>query len=380
MKVDKITTLINNGSILNYDEIRDLNCFISNNKNKDIDDIYDSILDELESIAYDFVHSNVINGISSNIVVGGINLNINGGARIWYPTEYDIASVSKLFTLILVLKYIDKGIFKLDDKVCDIDSNFKYLDYTIYDLLMMSGSIKTLSRIDEANSYDDALNILYSVYPVNYDKSINNYTDIGFMVLSKILEDITDIKYEDLIINFYKEYGIDINILDDVRGNGYNDKYAHDPKSRIMGLIGSAGIIINSSNMDKFIDKLINCELINKEELLNLSKKRFESNHPNKGIAGIYVKHLLGIKKSSTPLEYSKYAFSHQGYTGSCVIVDPINKIHNNILVDAIKEDKKKDKDFYKYFNLYFEKLVLLTLKTYMIEDNQKIKMIRKFF
>lgn len=379
MKVDGVTTLINNGSILSDNEIRQLNSFISTYKNKDINDIYNYLLNELENIAYDFVHSKVINGISSNIVVNNISLNINEGFKIWHTTEFDIASVSKLFTLVLVLRYIDKGILKLDDKVCDIDSNFKYLDYTIYDLLIMNGSIKTLSRIDEANSYNDALNILYSVYPVNYDKSINNYTDIGFMVLSKILEDITDIKYEDLIINFYKEYDININILDDVRGNGYNDKYAHDPKSRIMGLIGSAGIFINCSNMDRFIDKLINYELISKDNLLNLSKKRFEFNHSNKGIAGIYVKHPLGIKKSSTPLEYSKYAFSHQGYTGSCVIVDPINKIHNNIFVDAIKEDKKKDKNFYKQFNLYFEKLVLLTLKTYMIEDKEKVKIIRKF-
>ena len=380
MKVDKIAALINNGSILNYDTIKELKSFASNNKNKDIDDIYDSILDELEEISYDFLHANVINGICSNIVVGGINLNADGGSRIWYDTEYDIASITKLFTLILVLKYIDNGLINLDDKVCDIDSNFKYLDYTIYDLLVMSGLIRTSKRIDEANCYNEAVDILYNVNSINSDKYVNNYTDIGFMVISKILEDITGIRYDDLIINFYKEYGININTLDDVRGNGYDDLKPHDPKARIMGLIGSAGIFINSSNMDKFIDKIINCELISYDNLINLSKKRFNCNHPNKGIAGIYIKHPLGIKKSSTPLEYSKYAFSHQGYTGSCIIVDPINKIHNNILVDAIKEDKKKDKYFYKYFNLYFEKLVLLTLKTYMIEDKQKIKMIRKFF
>ena len=103
-----------------------------------------------------------------------------------------------------------------------------------------------------------------------------------------------------------------------------------------------------------------------------------EYNHDNKGIAGIYIKHPLGICKTSTPNEYSKYAFSHQGYTGSCAIFDPLLKIHNSILVDAIKDNNKKDINFYKYFNIYHQKLVMITLKAYLINSKEKIKMINR--
>ena len=377
MEVDKVINLVNSGASISKERLKILKKFLMDNKKRDTIYILNGLMDELENITYDFINSQVINSVSTTIDTESINLNIYSGVN--YDTEFDIASVTKLFTLVLVLKFIDNNIFNLDDKICDIDTNFKYLDYTILDLIKMSGSIITDSRIDLANNYNDALNRLYSVHPVNYDKYINNYTDIGFMVLSKLIEDITDNSFNDIIINFYKKYGIIINKLNDVVGNGYNDTLPHDPKARIMGTIGSAGIFINSNDMTLFAHKLFGDDnLIIKENLYKLSTKLFDCNHANKGYAGIYIKHPLGIKKSSTPLEYSRYAFSHQGYTGSCAIFDPLLKIHNSILVDSIKENKKKDKNFYKYFNEYHQKLVMITLKTYLLNRDEKVKMVKR--
>lgn len=379
MEVDNnIIKLLDSGASISKEKLEILKKFIVDNKDKNIINVLKNLMDELESITYEFLNSNVIKNINTNIVTEWINLNVHD-KNISNTTEFDIASVTKLFTLILVIKYIEDNIINLNDKVCDIDNNFKDLDYTILDLIKMSGSIKTDKRIDEANNYFDALNILYSVHPINYDKSINNYTDIGFMVLSKVLEDINGLSFNDIIINFYKKYHIEINQLKDVVGNGYNDLLVHDPKARIMGTIGSAGVFIDNINLDLFVDKLITGNIISKENLYKISRKLFLNNHPNKGYGGVYIKHPLGIKKTSTPLEYSKYAFSHQGYTGSCVIIDPYLKIHNNILVNAINNDKKKDANFYKFFNDFHEKLVMLTLKTFLINtDNINIKIKRK--
>lgn len=379
MEVDNnIFKLLDSGASISKEKLEILKYFILDNKDKNIINILKNLMDELENITYDFLNSNVIKNINSNIVTEWINLNVHD-SNISNTTEFDIASVTKLFTLILIIKYVEDNILNLNDKVCDIDNNFKDLDYTILDLIKMSGSIKTNKRIDEANNYLDALNILYSVHPINYNKNINNYTDIGFMVLSKILEDITGLSFNEIIVNFYKKYHIEINQLKDISGNGYNDFLPHDPKARIMGTIGSAGVFIDNINMNLFVDELINGNIISRDNLYKLSRKLFLNNHPNKGYGGVYIKHPLGILKSSTPLEYSKYAFSHQGYTGSCVIIDPYLKIHNNILVNAIKDDKKKDIDFYKYFNNFHEKLVMLTLKTFLINtDNINIKIKRK--
>ena len=373
--MDKLSKLLDSGSIISREKLRVLRNFLLSKKN--IFNNLDDVMEELASITYDFLKSGVIDNINSNIVTNNISLNIYSGIK--YDTEYDIASVTKLFTLILVLNYIDNKVFNLNDKICDIDSNFKYLDYTILDLIKMSGLIITDKRIDEANDYKEGLNRLYSVYPINYDKTVNNYTDIGFMVLSKLVENINGKSFNDIMIDFYRKYGIRINQMNNIIGHGYNDCLPHDPKARIMnGMIGSAGIFINSFNMNKFAFELFNYDLISKDNLYALSNKLFEYNHDNKGIAGIYIKHPLGICKTSTPNEYSKYAFSHQGYTGSCAIFDPLLKIHNSILVDAIKDNNKKDINFYKYFNIYHQKLVMITLKAYLINSKEKIKMINR--
>lgn len=372
--------LLDSGASISKEKLENLKNYITNIQDKNMINILKSLTEEFESITYEYLSSDSINDISSSIATNNINLNVFGGKNIDCMTEFDIASVTKLFTLILIFKCIDHKVFNLNDKICDIDTNFKYLDYTILDLIKMSGNIQTDQRIDEAIDYNSALNILYDTHPIDYNKNVNNYTDIGFMVLSQLLADIYHISFEELLINFYKQYNIDINQRKNVIGNGYDDLLPHDPKARKMGTIGSAGIFINTINMDKFAEKIINKEIISKDNLEMLSQKIFDLNHPNKGYGGIYVKHPLGIKKTSTPLEYSRYSFSHQGYTGSCIIIDPTLKLHNNILVNAIKSDKKKDSNFYKYFNNYHEKLVLLTLKTYLItaNDDLYIKIKRK--
>ncbi len=384
MEVDKhINCLIDSGASISKDNLIKLRNYILNNQKRNIELILQELMEELSDYTFSFLKTGVIKGINTSICLDQIDLNIYGGNNINYDTEFDIASITKLFTLILVFKFIDNGILKAADRICDIDSRFSYLDYTIDDLIKMCGHIVTNERIDEALSKEEALNRLYSVHPVHYNKKINNYTDIGFMVLSKVIENITMLPFDEVIKSFYRDYGILINQKSQVVGNGHNDYLPHDPKARIMGgCIGSSGIFINSLNMKKMAYRIFDDNnFIACNHLLKLSQKLFDNNHANKGLAGIYIKHPLGIKKSSTPNEYSKYAFSHQGYTGSCIILDPYHRLYSGIMVDAIKDNQKKDSNFYKYFNIYHEKLVFITLKTYLIQEcfyPRRIKIIQK--
>lgn len=384
MEVDKsINLLLKNGASISKEDLKLLRKFVVCNKKRNVEYIYQELMEELADITYKYLNSPAINGISSSINLEQVDLNIYGGPGINYDTEYDIASITKLFTLVLVWKYIDNGLLRLTDKVCDIDYHFSYLDYTIEDLIKMSGHIVTDLRIDLAHSQDEAYQRLHSIHADSYDKEVNNYTDIGFMVLATIIEHINNRRFEDIIVDFYDSYGIKINQKKNVVGNGHTDILPHDPKTRIIGrCFGSAGIFINSENMMTMASKLFNDrDLISKDNLYKLSHKLFKANHANKGYGGVYVKHPLGIKKSSTPNAYSNLAFSHQGYTGSCAIFDPLNNIHNSILVDAIMENQKKDSSFYKYFNDYHEYLIMITLKTYLTQkqhQHNKMKIIQR--
>ena len=381
MDVDEeLEYLIRNGSSISCDNLKKLKQSVIKCVKKDnLADALNDILEELTAITYEYLSSNTINGLSTTIYLSADNsyyLNISGGRSVTGKsicdiTEFDIASVTKLFTIILVLKYIDMGIFNLTDRICDIDNRFSYLNFTIEDVLKMAGTIITDSRIDEASSKTEALGILKTVHPINNDMDTNHYTDIGFIVLSEIVARINNKSYSDVITDFFKQYGVTINKLVDIAGNGHKDLFPHDPKARkLEGIIGSAGIFIDSYNLCIMAKQIFeNNDFISRNNLKKLSFKLFDKNHPNKGYAGIYLKHALGIKKTSTPNEYSNYSFSHQGFTGSCAIFDPVNRIHNSILVDAIKENElNKHPDFFKYFNKYHQQLIVTTLKSYLIK------------
>lgn len=383
MEVDnEIELLIKKGSSITIEDLKKIKKdVLFSVKKSSIEDALSDVLYQLQEETYKYLQSDTINGLSATIYFTDLNdyyLNINAGKNlqgigIGPNTLFDIASVTKLFTLILVFKYVDLGFIKLNNRICDLDSDFEYLDFKVEDIIKMAGSIITDKRIDEAKDKEDAIQRLKTVHPICYDFDTNYYTDIGFMVLSSLIEKIDQKPFLQVMKKFLNEYGVEINNSSNVAGNGHKDDLPHDPKARKMeGLVGSSGIFINSTNMAKFAKEMFfNDDLISRGNLEMLSRKLFEKNHSNKGYAGIYLKHELGIKKTSTPNEYSDCAFSHQGFTGSCAIFDPLNKIHNSILIDAIGENNsKKHPDFFKYYNDYHQKLVINTLKCYLIKQH----------
>ena len=380
MEIDEyLEKLIKDGSSITQDKLKKIKEeVLLNIKRNDINKSIANILSDIEESTYNYINSNTIKGISSTIYLqdkSNYYLNISCGKSIHNEfinayTEFDIASITKLFTLFLVFRYEELGLINLNNKICDINLDFKYLDYTVLDIMKMAGNIITNSRIDHVSNKNDAMNILKTVHPVNYDLNVNHYTDIGFMVLGKIIESISGEAYKSSLEKFLLEYNIQINSDMNIAGNGHIDFKPHDPKARIFdSVIGSAGVFINSINMTRFAKSIFDQKIISKKNLDKLSTHFFKLYHDNRGYAGINLKHPLGIKKSATPNEYSRLSFSHQGFTGSSVIFDPINKIHNSIFVDAIDLNAKaKHQEFFKYYNLYHEELVINSLKLYLIK------------
>ena len=82
------------------------------------------------------------------------------------------------------------------------------------------------------------------------------------------------------------------------------------------------------------------------------------------------------------PNEYATGSFAHQGFTGSVAVFDPINRIHNSILVNSIKEgEPKKPEGYLKALTIYQTMLTKITLKAYLvnryyeaIQKNENVK------
>lgn len=339
--------------------------------------------DKTEAFLYD--EHKIISGINASIFVNpNYILNVIGGSKsrkefqaISEDTLFDIASITKLYTGLLVMKLEDLDLINLKKPIIDITNSFKLDNYTIEDLINMRGIILTPKRIANCNNTKEALEVLKQIYIENSDKDIYNYTDMGLIILGYMLEEILDMDYNTIFTKYLKEplslratYFPNSNIT----GNGKQNQKPNDPKATILNQpIASAGLFTNSLDLINLSRHLFSFDYLSWDYLKKFCFYRTEK---PKGIFGSYTHHPLGLKKTYVPNEYSKYSFAYEGFTGSVVVFDLINQIHNNILVNAIYDNTLlKSPTFNQAFAIYQQDITEISLKLLVIdryfEDNQ---------
>ncbi|HHW69218.1 MAG TPA: beta-lactamase family protein, partial [Tenericutes bacterium] len=344
--------------------------------------------------------------------IGGVESRYDNSKKITEETVFDIASITKLFTIILVFKLEEFGYFNINDKIIDLHPEYIGLkDFTLLDLLMMCGEIYTDGDIRSANNKDEAEKILKTAYIKNNDRYKNKYSDFGAIIISKVCEKIIQEKTQekltyDQIMEKYilRPYGLtktryNINLkTDSISGNGNLEGLVHDPKSRKLGgNVGSAGLFTNNDDLCKLAYEMYKVKYVNYDYLKNMISKDNltklgtiifpHSNISQKGYLGLYQKHPLGLLKTFVPDEYGNFSFAHQGWTGQLAVFDPINSIHNSILVNTVGKQNEQNDDKYfknnkpigfgKYLNIYYQDmatntLMLLFIKKYYNLYNDK--------
>ncbi len=379
-------------------------------KDISLEEVINSIRENMEICTKEFLIKkskydiNYISGISSCIYIpsfdnsGEIKLKFIGGnssrnndLKINENTLFDVASITKLYTLILAFEFERIGLINLNERISDVDKDFKGLeDFTFNDLIRLCGEIETKGNITSAKSIEEAYTILKTASLKSNDRTINKYTDFGAIIIGEALckrvkETYNiDLKFEDLIDMFIltplnlKNTLFNPKTTNTSGNNNYN--YVHDPKARILGgAVGSAGIFTTSDDLAKLAKAIYSVNYINKKFLSSDYVRRMgeipfpESPSSNKGNLGLYVKHPRGLDKTYTPNESAKFSFSMQGWTGSIAIFDPYNLIHQNILVNSILESNDKDivlndkpRGFGGAMDEYLKQITFNTMLTYI--------------
>lgn len=380
-----IDEIISRGGDIDYlKELKDSATEIAK-KDQDLKEVFKEIANQMKEETENFLNTkndygvNVITGISCGIYLpdfknnGEFKLKLIGGDRsrdkelkVDENTLFDIASITKLYTLILLFKLEELGLIDLNSKISDLDPTYKGLeDFTFNDLIRLHGELRTDGNVAQASSYEEALQRLETIYLTSKNREENKYTDFGAIVMSKVLEKVISEKmgkqmtYAEIMDEFLLE---PLNLketmfnpeTDNLSGNANDLRQVHDPKSRILGgAVGSAGLFTTSEDLMKLSKHLfsvnyVDTGFISKMHLDKLGEMTFpNSPQSGKGNLGIYIKHPLGYQKGYTPPEYSKNSFSHQGWTGAVASFDPNNLIHQSILVNAIykHEDKERIKN-----------------------------------
>ena len=406
---DRIDEILNNlldtGSNISYiKELKDKS-IEEIKKDLDLKDVFKGIADDIEVITRMFLEKKnefdtpLITGISTGIYLpdyengGNYKFNLVGGTTkrngsdpVDYNTLFDLASITKVYTLVLCFKLEELGILDLNTKVSDINSDFpNFEDFTLNDLIRLHGEIRTDGNVATAESYEEALARFKTAYLISNDRTKNKYTDFGAMIIANTIEKVVskylnkDMKFDEIMSEFLfkplfiKNTTFTPKIIN-VSGNANDLGLPHDPKSRNLGgVTGHAGLFSNSEGLMQLADGVLNPGYLNQEHIDRLGERTFEGSA--KGNLGVYLKNPNGWSGTYNPPEFSDGSFSHQGWTGQVASFDPNNKIHNNILVNAIennpdKEKLKNDKPlgFKDGFGLYQSELIKRVMLMYVVK------------
>lgn len=116
---------------------------------------------------------------------------------------FDIASLTKTITAILVYQAVEQNIVKLTDFISTIDSRFLHLQkVTLLNLLTHSQEIWTEGYIGDAKSKDEIEQMLFHAYVKDEHPK---YVDAHYMILGLILEKLYGISYREIVKQYILE-------------------------------------------------------------------------------------------------------------------------------------------------------------------------------
>lgn len=298
-------------------------------------------------------------------------------------TIFDLASTSKLFTAISILKLQEVGLIDVFDSITKYVPEFRNLnDVSIYDLLKFRVMIVTDKRVDSAKNKEEAEQILFGVHKKEDQNFTNAYTDMGAMTLRYVVERVSKMSFKEFVQSeIFNQVGMKdtyLNVPQEKLDRVANENYStiiksdgteitrydnipgtpHDTKALSIGELdgiapGHAGFFSTKDDMIKLGESLIKGEVLKKESVASISDTATGFKDDNKYT---YFYGSLVYLKQPDPKFLSVYpplsgrSFMSPGFAGTTLCVDPINEItlfigssrlHNRIY--QIHPDQRKN-------------------------------------
>ena len=313
---------------------------------------------------------------------------------------YDVASLTKILgTTLAIMKLYEEKKLKLDDKIGFYlpflkGSNKEKIK--IYEILTHQAGLVPFipfykaSLLSNGNLnptiYSDSVHDDFTVKVAdkiyinkNYEKVIWTtiaesdlkkngeyvYSDLGFMMLRKIVENITNQDFESYLQNtFYKPLNLSSMVfnplktinndwiipteIDSVYRKQTIKGYVHDPAAAMLGGVGGhAGLFANANDVAIIMQMLLNKGFYGNNHVLKTSTIETFTNKYSKNSRrglGFDKPETNPLKDSPTSKMCSEKSFGHQGFTGTCTWVDPESELIYVFLSNRIypKSENKK--------------------------------------
>ena len=277
------------------------------------------------------------------------NIGFDTHTHISQDTRFDLASITKLFTVLEALKLNQDGLFDINQMVDEYDASyFKKLHVTVADLLRFKYELQTKGRLDEANITSQQF--FRRLFRPQIGPNTHIYSDIPF-IIAKMLMANNEMK-------FFSDYLGELGLLSvgyDTNGTitgGYDHRVA-DPKARLLQdysiTPGHAGLFGTADDLIKVFDGLNNGFLTQESLDMLLSPgttERYAPTYDKEGRQtgqkpivrgmGVYIEHPDGLRVGEVIPGSSKRAFAITGYTGGYAGYDLQNGFASVILANPI--------------------------------------------
>ena len=183
--------------------LTDMEKLIRDNKDKTPEEIIDLIIQDTIEEHEKVREKYMVPGYTFSSQVGNVNVAVFGGkmstdgAPMAENALFDIASMTKFYTQIVVYNLINEGLFKRSDRIKDLDNSFADLgDVTVGDILTFGVEFNT-PRIDAQENILDAMKALHQAKSVQIGKY--DYNDIGMMIMKEVVETLTKKTFAQLV-------------------------------------------------------------------------------------------------------------------------------------------------------------------------------------
>ncbi|GAA0336861.1 serine hydrolase domain-containing protein [Bacillus carboniphilus] len=278
-------------------------------------------------------------------------------------TIFDLASLTKVVaTLPAVLKLLDHGLVRLDDRVSYFLPEFGKAgkeEIRIRHLLTHTGGLPAFHNFYlESLTTEQIMDRIYEqelIYPIG-SKVI--YSDLGLITLYKLIEAVTEQAFPEFL---KKEIYEPLKMLETGFNptyprerfaateycehlNGYKQGIVHDENTESMGGIsGHAGLFSTVTDLANFTSMIENDGVFNGKQILSssaleLSRKNFTAfDSEYRGLGWILNSPCL----SSCGDYFSDTSYGHTGFTGTSIWFDPKVKLHVILLTNRVHFGRK---------------------------------------
>lgn len=243
---------------------------IENNKDATPEEMIEPMIMDALNLLDETRRKYAIPGYADTINVDNINVKIYGGninslgEKMPANALFDVASMTKFYTEVVAYKMMHEGLFKMKDKISDLDDRFVNLgDLTVSDVLQFTATFRTDGRLDDKTTVEEAKDTLFKTDVIQTGEY--NYNDIGLMIMKEMLENVSGKSYEELVDEYIvKPYGLkDTHLV--VPNNKFHLLTGSPLKNAKQGLVndtkavafggysGHAGIWTTGDDLVKFL-------------------------------------------------------------------------------------------------------------------------------